>query len=55
MPVTEARGSMVIDIGGGTEVAVISLNGIVYSASVASAATASTSRSPTTCAATTAC
>ena len=35
MPVTEARGSMVIDIGGGTtEVAVISLNGIVYSASV---------------------
>ncbi len=35
MPVTEARGSMVIDIGGGTtEVAVISLNGIVYSQSV---------------------
>lgn len=35
MPVSEARGSMVIDIGGGTtEVAVISLNGIVYSASV---------------------
>lgn len=34
MPVTEARGSMVVDIGGGTsEVAVISLNGIVYSAS----------------------
>ncbi|MGD4927077.1 rod shape-determining protein, partial [Xanthomonas citri pv. citri] len=33
--VTEARGSMVIDIGGGTtEVAVISLNGIVYSQSV---------------------
>ncbi|MEE8428717.1 MAG: rod shape-determining protein, partial [Gammaproteobacteria bacterium] len=31
----EARGSMVLDIGGGTsEVAVISLNGIVYSASV---------------------
>lgn len=35
LPVTEARGSMVIDIGGGTtEVAVISLNGIVYSQSV---------------------
>jgi len=35
MPVGEASGSMVLDIGGGTtEVAVISLNGIVYSASV---------------------
>ncbi|MDR9406841.1 MAG: rod shape-determining protein [Spiribacter sp.] len=35
MPVDEARGSMVLDIGGGTsEVAVLSLNGIVYSASV---------------------
>ncbi len=35
MPVQEARGSMVLDIGGGTsEVAVISLNGIVYAASV---------------------
>ncbi|MDR1076061.1 MAG: rod shape-determining protein [Xanthomonadaceae bacterium] len=35
LPVSEARGSMVIDIGGGTtEVAVISLNGIVYSQSV---------------------
>lgn len=35
MPVDEAHGSMVLDIGGGTsEVAVISLNGIVYSASV---------------------
>jgi len=34
MPVTEARGSMVVDIGGGTtEVAVMSLNGIVYSQS----------------------
>ena len=34
MPVDEARGSMVLDIGGGTsEVAVMSLNGIVYSAS----------------------
>lgn len=35
MPVAEAKGSMVVDIGGGTtEVAIISLNGIVYSASV---------------------
>jgi len=34
MPVTEARGSMVVDIGGGTtEVAVMSLNGVVYSQS----------------------
>ncbi len=35
LPVHEARGSMVLDIGGGTsEVAVISLYGIVYAASV---------------------
>ncbi len=35
MPVDEPQGSMVLDIGGGTsEVAVMSLNGIVYSASV---------------------
>lgn len=35
LPVDEANGSMVVDIGGGTtEVAIISLNGIVYSASV---------------------
>jgi rod shape-determining protein MreB and related proteins len=35
MPVTEPRGNMVVDIGGGTtEVAVISLGGIVYSKSV---------------------
>ena len=35
LPVSEARGSMVLDIGGGTtEVAVISLNGIVYSESI---------------------
>ncbi len=35
LPVDEAMGSMVLDIGGGTsEVAVISLNGIVYSSSV---------------------
>lgn len=34
IPIHEARGSMVLDIGGGTsEVAVLSLNGIVYSAS----------------------
>lgn len=35
MPVDEPQGSMVLDVGGGTsEVAVMSLNGIVYSASV---------------------
>ncbi len=35
LPVSEARGSMVLDVGGGTsEVAVISLNGIVYASSV---------------------
>ncbi|EFY07210.1 rod shape-determining protein [Succinatimonas hippei] len=35
LPVSEASGSMIIDIGGGTtEVAIISLNGIVYSNSV---------------------
>ena len=35
MPIEEACGSMILDIGGGTsEVAVLSLNGIVYSASV---------------------
>ncbi len=35
IPIHEARGSMVLDIGGGTsEVAVISLNGIVYSNSI---------------------
>lgn len=35
LPVDQATGSMVLDIGGGTsEVAVISLNGIVYSSSV---------------------
>jgi rod shape-determining protein MreB len=34
MPVDKASGSMVIDIGGGTtEVAIISLNGVVYAAS----------------------
>ncbi|MBI3562118.1 MAG: rod shape-determining protein [Gammaproteobacteria bacterium] len=35
LPISEASGSMVLDIGGGTtEVAVISLSGIVYAASV---------------------
>ena len=35
LPVTEPTGSMVVDIGGGTtEVAVLSLGGIVYSRSV---------------------
>ena len=35
LPVEEASGSMVVDIGGGTtEIAIISLNGIVYSESV---------------------
>ena len=35
LPVSEPRGSMVVDIGGGTsEIAVISLGGIVYSRSV---------------------
>ena len=35
MPVSEAKGSMIVDIGGGTtEVAIISLNGIAYSSSV---------------------
>lgn len=35
LPINEATGSMVVDIGGGTtEVAIISLNGIVYAESV---------------------
>jgi len=35
LPITEPKGSMIVDIGGGTtEVAVISLGGIVYSKSV---------------------
>ena len=35
LPVDEAQGSMVVDIGGGTtEIAIISLNGIVYAESV---------------------
>jgi rod shape-determining protein MreB len=35
LPITEPSGNMIIDIGGGTtEVAIISLSGIVYAASV---------------------
>ena len=35
LPISEAQGSMILDIGGGTsEVAMLSLNGIVYSSSV---------------------
>ena len=35
LPITEASGSMIVDIGGGTtDIAVISLAGIVYSRSV---------------------
>ena len=35
LPITEPTGNMIVDIGGGTtEVAVISLGGIVYSKSV---------------------
>jgi rod shape-determining protein MreB and related proteins len=38
LPVTEPTGSMVVDVGGGTtEVAVLSLGGIVYCRSVRSA------------------
>ncbi len=55
LPVSEATGSMVVDIGGGTtEVAVISLNGVVYSLPCASAATASMKPSSIMCAVTTA-
>nr|WP_298249909.1 rod shape-determining protein [uncultured Halomonas sp.] len=35
LPVEEAHGSMVVDVGGGTsEIAIISLNGVVYSESI---------------------
>ena len=35
LPISEATGSMVVDIGGGTsEIAILSLNGVVYSESV---------------------
>ena len=50
LPIAEPVGRMVVDVGGGTsEVAVISLGGIVVAARCASAATTSTTRSPTTC------
>jgi actin-like ATPase involved in cell morphogenesis len=56
LPVTEPTGSMVVDIGGGTtEVAVLSLGGIVYSRSSGSAATRWTRRSSPTSGATTTC
>ena len=49
LPITEPISSMVVDIGGGTtEVAVISLTGIVYSKSVRSPGTRSTTRSSST-------
>ena len=49
LPITEPSGNMVVDIGGGTtEVAVISLAGIVYSRACASAATRWTRRSSRT-------
>ena len=49
LPVAEPTGNMIVDIGGGTtEVAVISLGGIVVSQSCASAATRWTRRSSTT-------
>ncbi|NYY76987.1 hypothetical protein DMI62_20135 [Escherichia coli] len=48
LPVSEATGSMVVDIGGGTtEVAVISLNGVVYSLPCALVVTVSTKLSST--------
>jgi len=34
LPIAEPSGNMIVDVGGGTEVAVISLSGIVYSQSV---------------------
>ena len=56
MPIEEASGNMVVDIGGGTtDIAVISLAGIVYQRRFASPATrwtrrsSSSSRRPTTC------
>ena len=56
MPIEEASGNMVVDIGGGTtDIAVISLAGIVYSKAIRVAgnemdeAIISSSRSSTTC------
>lgn len=55
LPVEEARGSMVVDIGGGTtEIALISSTAWSTPNPSASAATASTKPSSPTCAATTA-
>jgi len=49
LPVSEASGSMVVDIGGGTtEVGVISLGGMVYRAACVWAATSSMKRSSIT-------
>jgi len=49
LPVSEASGSMVVDIGGApTEVGVISLGGMVYKGSVRVAVTSSTKPSSTT-------
>ena len=49
LPVSEPTGNMIVDIGGGTtEVAVISLGGIVVASRSASAATSSTRRSSST-------
>ena len=49
LPVSEPTGNMVVDIGGGTtEVAVISLGGIVTNTSIRSPATRSTRRSSPT-------
>ena len=46
LPITEPSGNMIVDIGGGTtEVAVISLSGVVFSRSVRVAATRWTRRS----------
>ena len=56
LPVAEATGSMVVDIGGGTtEVGVISLGGVVYANSVRVGGDAWTRPSSITSAATTAC
>jgi len=49
LPITDPCGNMVVDIGGGTtDIAVISLSGIVYSRSVRMAGTRWTRPLPTT-------
>jgi rod shape-determining protein MreB len=54
LPITEPTGNMIVDIGGGTtEVAVISLSGVVFSSRCASAATRWTRRSSSTSSAST--